>query len=192
MFRPFSGISVAHSHGTTCPVLIDRQIDNRQTSLKKQCPVPTDPYDGLYILPAPDDGESKEGHSHFSLPIVPGPLENDRLPINIFILGTSSRGISIRASTSFFMGFTFSPCHPGILPNESLRSIIQRLRRRRLLADLSRMEYFLTDGVRLLDCDASVEESGLCNNSTLYIRIRVRGGSSRLNPERMCTLLLGS
>lgn len=76
----------------------------------------------------------------------------------------------------------------GVLPIESLRTVMQALRRRHLVIDPYRMESVLTDSVRILDLDETVDECGLHNDSTIQVCIRVRGGSSRLNSERMYTL----
>lgn len=53
---------------------------------------------------------------------------------------------------------------------------------------MHRMEYILTNGAHILDLDATVDESGLINNSTIHVYVRVRGGSSRLNSERKYAL----
>lgn len=63
---------------------------------------------------------------------------------------------------------------------------MQILRRRRLVTDLLRIEYVLTDRVHVLDLDSTLDDAGLSNDCTIVLCPRVRGGStpSRLRSER--------
>lgn len=84
-------------------VLIDHQTDNCQSSLEKSCSISVDPLEGVDILQPPIDADTGEHRPHFGHSIVLGPLEDNRPPINIFIQGTSSRGILIRMYNLSFL-----------------------------------------------------------------------------------------
>lgn len=71
-----------------------------------------------------------------------------------------------------------------MLPKDRLGNILRVLRQRHLVADLKRVEYIIHSGGHLLDLDGTIDDAGLSNDSVVEIRIRVRGGSSRLISER--------
>lgn len=87
-------------------------------------------------------------------------------------------------SSSLYVLLYRSDPFSGLLPCENVRQILHILRKRRLLADLSRMEYYLVMGGRPLDMGSSLDEAEITENTTIEVRIRMRAGSSRLVSER--------
>lgn len=87
-------------------------------------------------------------------------------------------------SSSLYVLLYRSDPFSGLLPCENVRQILHILRKRRLLADLSRMEYYLVMGGRPVDMGSSLDEAEITENTTIEVRIRMRAGSSRLVSER--------
>lgn len=163
------------------------QTDSRTSSLTEPSFSTSESLETISILPHPaEPDETGQRHHHFAAPIVLGPIEDDRQPINLFVQGTASRVVQIRASLGSFSMFDSELMlrETGMSPKDRIGNIMLVLRRRRLIADLSRVEYIIVAGGRLLDDEASVDDSGLSNDSVIEIRVRVRGGSTRLVSER--------
>lgn len=177
-------------------MLLDRQYETCPLTLKRPAKTP----DNLSIFSPTVDETTGEHRAHFSPPIRLGTLQDDRPPINIFVLGTTSRGILLRTLNIHPDVFNITLiCDIGMLPKDNVGEILKTLRRRHLVSDLLRLENILTDGVRILDTAMSLDEAGLTDNTTVHVRVRVCGGSTRLNAQRklsrsmsICYILLTS
>lgn len=87
-------------------VLVDRRTDSRPQTLSRSLFCPSNSSDTIPILPEPANEGTGQRDPHFTAPITAGALEDDRPPINIFVQGTASRGVSIRMSHLFFVAFS--------------------------------------------------------------------------------------
>lgn len=161
------------------------QIDCRTESLTQRLPSRPESLETISILPPPLNEETGQRDPHFAPPITPDPIIDDRLPINIFVQGTSSRGVKICMFPASVFSSTVTDSALAIHPKDQLGDIMQVLRRRHLIADLTRIEHILVAGKHILDLNTSVNDAGLSNDCIVEVRVRVRGGSMRLVSERM-------
>lgn len=73
---------------------MDMQADSRTGDLAE--PLFSAP-EMVMIFPPPNNDKTGERNPHFVAPIVPDPIQDDRPPINLFVQGTTSRVVLIRA-----------------------------------------------------------------------------------------------